>query len=87
MVLFHPCIRQAEGIARRILHEAKHLVYKRLSNRQRKTQSCPRFGKTTLMNRMNEGYANLAEVRHGMNVKPPKSFRISSGCCEVCTTF
>ncbi len=29
----------------------------------------------------------LAEVRHGMNVKPPKSFRISSGCCEVCTTF
>ncbi len=29
----------------------------------------------------------LTEVRHGMNVKPPKSFRISSGCCEVCTTF
>ena len=29
----------------------------------------------------------LAEVRHGMIVKPPKSFRISSGCREVCTTF
>jgi len=29
----------------------------------------------------------LAEVRHGMVVKPPKSFRIRSGCREVCTTF
>ena len=29
----------------------------------------------------------LAEVRHEMVVKPPKSFKISSGCREVCTTF
>jgi hypothetical protein len=29
----------------------------------------------------------LAEVRHGMNVERPKSFRISSGYREVCTTF
>ena len=28
----------------------------------------------------------LTEVRHGMNVKRPKSFGISSGCCKVCTT-
>ncbi len=28
--------------------------------------------------------ADLAEVRHGMNVKRPKSFGISSGCCKVC---
>jgi hypothetical protein len=30
---------------------------------------------------------SLAEVRHGMYVKRPKSFRISSGYREVCTTF
>jgi ABC-type antimicrobial peptide transport system permease subunit len=29
----------------------------------------------------------LAEVRHGMNVERPKSFRIRSGYREVCTTF
>jgi hypothetical protein len=29
----------------------------------------------------------LAEVRHGTNAKPPKSFRISSGGRAVCTTF
>ena len=29
----------------------------------------------------------LAEVRHGMNVERPKSFRISLGYREVCTTF
>src|SRR6266487_1824078 len=29
---------------------------------------------------------HLAEVRHGMNVKRPKSFGISSGCWKVCTT-
>jgi heavy metal translocating P-type ATPase len=29
----------------------------------------------------------LAEVRHEMLVKPPKSFKISLGCREVCTTF
>jgi hypothetical protein len=28
----------------------------------------------------------LAEVRHEMVVKLPKSFKISLGCCEVCTT-
>jgi hypothetical protein len=31
--------------------------------------------------------ATLAEVRHELVVKPPKSFKISSGCREVCTTF
>ena len=31
--------------------------------------------------------AVLTEVRHEMVVKPPKSFKISSGCREVCTTF
>ena len=31
--------------------------------------------------------AQLAEVRHGMIVKPPKSSRISLGGREVCTTF
>src|SRR5207244_9220688 len=29
----------------------------------------------------------LTEVRHVMNVERPKSFRISSGYREVCTTF
>jgi hypothetical protein len=32
-----------------------------------------------------EGF--LTEVRHEMVVKPPKSFKISLGCREVCTTF
>jgi hypothetical protein len=31
--------------------------------------------------------AKLTEVRHEMVLKPPKSFKISSGCREVCTTF
>ena len=30
---------------------------------------------------------SLTEVRHGMNVERPKSFRIRSGYREVCTTF
>jgi hypothetical protein len=29
----------------------------------------------------------LTEVRHEMVVKAPKSFKISLGCREVCTTF
>jgi hypothetical protein len=32
-------------------------------------------------------YNLLAEVRHEMVVKAPKSFKISLGCREVCTTF
>ena len=31
--------------------------------------------------------SNLAEVRHGIVVKPAKSFGISSSGREVCTTF
>jgi hypothetical protein len=42
---------------------------------------------TEMQSTSENGFECLAEVRHEMVVKPPKSFKISLGCREVCTTF
>jgi integrase/recombinase XerD len=44
-------------------------------------------GKGGLLFPTKNGQPKLTEVRHGMIAKPAKSFRMSSGCGKVCTTF